>query len=79
MLLKFGRSCPRALSVWFLLGAILASLLIPVAIYILINNLIREIGIFGNSQVDKSDQLVIQPVLPGINIPNSELGYYFMR
>jgi len=78
VLLKFGRSCPRALSVWFLFGAILASLLIPVAIYILIKNLIREIGIFESFHVDGSDQLVIQPVLPGINIPNSELGYYFI-
>eukprot|EP00088_Acartia_fossae_P035686 TRINITY_DN3679_c0_g1_i9.p1 TRINITY_DN3679_c0_g1~~TRINITY_DN3679_c0_g1_i9.p1 ORF type:complete len:501 (+),score=52.36 TRINITY_DN3679_c0_g1_i9:523-2025(+) len=78
-LLRFGRLCPGLLSSWFLVGAITASLLIPVAIYILVKNLIREIGWNQNFPGEsKSDELVIQPVLPGVNIPNSELGYYFV-
>jgi len=78
-LLKFGRSCPHLLSSWFLLGAILASSLIPVAVYILIMNLIRELGLVdGSGDGSNGDQLVIQPILPGVNIPNSELGYYFI-
>ena len=41
--------------------------------------LIRELGIVGNGDGSDGDQLVIQPILPGVNIPNSELGYYFIR
>ena len=42
--------------------------------------LIRELGLVdGSGDGSTGDQLVIQPILPGVNIPNSELGYYFIR
>jgi len=74
---RFGHSCPGFLSIWFMIGAMVASLLIPVALYTLSVNLVRSVGSRGHGQ-GEGEELVIQAVVPGVNIPNSELGYYFL-
>lgn len=72
-LVWFGRSCTKILSVWFLIGAIVSSLLIIPAVCLLV------VTLFGHFREEKEKEtVVIQPVLPGVNVPNSELGYYFV-
>jgi len=72
-LTSFGRSCPGFLSAWFLIGAIISSLLIIPAISLLVITLVGQL-----SKAEGEDRVVIHPVLPGVNVPNSELGYYFL-
>jgi len=70
---RFGGSCPGFLSAWFQVGAVVASLLIIPAVYILVSTLVDSL-----TKDEKEDRVVIQPVLPGVNIPNADLGYYFI-
>ena len=72
---RFGNRYSFLLSKWFTIGAVVSSLLIIPSIYILIVALIDQLS--PNEDQTRS-KVVIQPVLPGVNIPNSELGYYFV-
>jgi len=74
---RFGRSCPGFLSIWFMIGAMVASFLIPVALYILSVNLVSSTG-SSEHGLGEEGELVIQAVIPGLNLPNSEIGYYFL-
>lgn len=71
---RFGSQCPGLLRAWFCLGSLVSTLLILPSIYLLLKTLVEQLG----SSSATEDRLVIQPVLPGVNIPSSELGYYFL-
>lgn len=78
---KMGRFKPNLLRLWFLVGAwVSALLLIPAMVFLvqtLVNNLVQVFG--SESAVEQQGTvIVLQPVLPGVNMPLGELGYYFV-
>ncbi|KAJ8951522.1 hypothetical protein NQ318_000219 [Aromia moschata] len=70
-LIRWGNSRPRFLHVWFTVGLYASLVLLPIAIILLVYSLIQNV--FGSSGESK---VVLEPIVPGINLPASELGYY---
>uniref|UniRef100_A0A6P7FCM6 Membrane-bound transcription factor site-2 protease n=1 Tax=Diabrotica virgifera virgifera TaxID=50390 RepID=A0A6P7FCM6_DIAVI len=71
-LIRLGTSNPRFWNIWFSLGLHLSLILLPVSVLMLFYSISQN---FVAS--DKQDtRFVIEPVVPGVNLPASELGYY---
>ncbi|XP_023725871.1 membrane-bound transcription factor site-2 protease isoform X2 [Cryptotermes secundus] len=75
---RFFQKCgfwrPKLLDCWFTLGIRCSLALLPVAMYIVIrtalNAWLTGIGTGGTSS------LVLEPLVPGVNLPVSDIGYY---
>ncbi|XP_059474280.1 membrane-bound transcription factor site-2 protease [Neocloeon triangulifer] len=64
---------PRLLAFWFSLGVIVSLPLMPVAAFLVLR------GLFGSildGSKDKPSGFELEPVVPGINLPMSQLGNY---
>lgn len=70
-LLRLGniRSNTKFLNIWFSLGLISSLTLLPIAIILLIYSLIQNI-------ISPHEDKFITPVIPGINLPASEILFY---
>lgn len=70
-LLRFGniRSNTKFLKVWFSIGLIASLILLPIAILLLIYSLVQNF-------VSSNENNLITPVIPGINLPASEILFY---
>jgi len=80
--LKTGRFNPNLVRPWFLVGAWVSALLLIPAMVLLVQTLVNNLmQIFGSELAEQESQgtvIVLQPVLPGVNMPLGELGYYFV-
>jgi len=89
---RLARCWPRLITLWFALGAVLASFAVMPAMLLLARTLIKALSFStsvgqvesaptvisaGEPAGDPEDAILLQPVLPGVNLPLSELGYYF--
>ncbi|KAJ8984262.1 hypothetical protein NQ317_007494 [Molorchus minor] len=63
-LIKWGNTRPRFLDSWFTVGLYASLILLPVA---------TCLNIFLDYE---EGTIVIEPIIPGINLPATELGYY---
>ncbi|EEZ98063.1 membrane-bound transcription factor site-2 protease [Tribolium castaneum] len=71
LLLKWGSHNTKFLNLWFNLGLCVSLVLLPASIYLLL------VAFFQNFLSSASgEESIIQPVVPGINLPASEMGYY---
>ncbi|XP_044755984.1 membrane-bound transcription factor site-2 protease [Coccinella septempunctata] len=70
-LLRLGnvRSNTKFLNVWFSLGLIASLILLPIAIVLLIYSLLQHF-------ISPHESNLITPVIPGINLPASEIFFY---
>jgi S2P endopeptidase len=78
---RIGSIRPNFWNLWFSLGAWVSALLIVPAMFLLVQTLVTNlISLFGSEvwEEQPSDRIVLQPVLPGVNMPLSELPYYFI-
>ena len=78
---KIGRFKPNFLRVWFFVGAWVSALLLVPAMVLLVQTLVNNlVQVFGSeSGVElQGTVIILQPVLPGVNMPLGELGYYFI-
>lgn len=71
IILRWGSSYPKFLNIWFTIGLYATVILLPVSILLLLYSIINN---FIPST--KSEQPVLDTVIPGIDFPASELGYY---
>jgi len=67
---------PRLVRVWYSLGAVFSSLLILPSVLLLLHSLHQHISPRHTNSTSSSDRVVLQPILPGVNLPPSELVYY---
>jgi len=66
---------PRLVRAWYTVGALVSSLMILPSMLLLLHSLQQHMETEGNIN-STSDRVVLQPVLPGVNLPSSELVYY---
>ncbi|CAH1998757.1 unnamed protein product [Acanthoscelides obtectus] len=71
-LIRWGNSNPRYLKIWFKIGTYVTFVLLPFSLVLLLYSILVNFS----STDSGSSQFVLQPVLPGINLPASELAYY---
>lgn len=67
---------PTQWSIWFTWGMYLTLLILPVSVLLLIIALSQNFISTNVAGVYKSSNLVIEPLIPGLNLPASEIGYY---
>ncbi|CAG9769560.1 unnamed protein product [Ceutorhynchus assimilis] len=72
LIIKWGNARPQFWKVWFSIGTFTSLAFLPISIYIIF---ISIYWLFFNSTSQVSEPL-ISPVVPGLNLPVSELGYY---
>ncbi|XP_044259760.1 membrane-bound transcription factor site-2 protease [Tribolium madens] len=71
LLLRWGGDNTKFLNLWFNLGLCVSLILLPTSVYLLL------VAFFQNFVSSaSSEENIIQPVIPGINLPASEIGYY---
>ncbi len=76
---RIGTWRPRLLKAWFSLGAVVSILLVLPSMVLLVKTLFGALLPKDTAGTEGSqDRVVLQPVLPGVNLPLSELGYYFV-
>lgn len=72
LIIKWGNARPQFLRLWFGIGVFTSLAFLPITLYVLFYSII---DIFFHNTSGELKPL-ITPVLPGINLPLSELGYY---
>ncbi|KAF5270143.1 hypothetical protein FQR65_LT17889 [Abscondita terminalis] len=73
ILVRWGSSHLRFFNVWFTLGLYVTLLLLPISICLILYALFQIITARSD---DLNQNLIIEPIIPGINLPLSELGFY---
>jgi S2P endopeptidase len=71
LLLKWGSNYTKFQNLWFNCGLCASLILLPISIYLLLVAFFQN---FSTSAI--SEENIIQPVIPGVNLPASEMGYY---
>lgn len=71
LLIRFGNKHPWFWEVWFTLGLYVSLVLLPISTYYLFTSFFQNFSSSVSSNV-----ITIEPIVPGINLPLSELGYY---
>ncbi|CAB3381324.1 Hypothetical predicted protein [Cloeon dipterum] len=66
---------PQMLAVWFSVGVIVSLLLMPVAAFLVLRGLFGQ-GPHKEGSPDQPSGLVLEPVVPGVNLPLSQVGNY---
>ncbi|XP_017775355.1 PREDICTED: membrane-bound transcription factor site-2 protease [Nicrophorus vespilloides] len=61
----------RFLNNWFLLGLYITLTLLPLSVLLLLFGIGQSLFLSNNDE-----NLIIEPIIPGVNTPSSELGYY---
>ncbi len=79
---RLGAWRPRLVRAWFSVGAVATLLLVFPSMVLLVRTLLNAIlpapaSAEGDSERN-TDRIVLQPVLPGVNLPLGDLGYYFV-
>ncbi|XP_072018604.1 membrane-bound transcription factor site-2 protease-like [Amphiura filiformis] len=69
--IRLGQCKPRILTAWFTLGAWFGVLLMFVGVVLLTLTLVKSVS------QEEGEPAVLTPVMPGVNLPVSELGYFF--
>ncbi|EZA49658.1 Membrane-bound transcription factor site-2 protease [Ooceraea biroi] len=73
-IIKWGMSRSRFWTAWFNAGVIITIVLLPIVIIILLK-MTFSMWRAGSSSDDNSG-VILEPMLPGVNVPFSEIGYY---
>ncbi|KAK4881765.1 hypothetical protein RN001_005084 [Aquatica leii] len=73
ILVRWGSSHLRFFNVWFALGLYTTLMLLPISVCLILYALFQIITAKGE---DLNQNLIVEPIIPGINLPLSELGYY---
>ncbi|KAK7789542.1 hypothetical protein R5R35_010321 [Gryllus longicercus] len=72
---KWGTWHPKLLQCWFTVGSWFSLGLLPLATYVIIKASIDLWQTDGDGVVSQQT-LVLEPMVPGLNLPLSDLGYY---
>ncbi|CAG9859213.1 unnamed protein product [Phyllotreta striolata] len=70
LLIRWGNSNLRFFDWWFTAGLYCTLWFLPIAIILMLYS------VFQNFLTTRDQQILIEPVVPGVNLPASELGYY---
>ncbi|XP_032681000.1 membrane-bound transcription factor site-2 protease [Odontomachus brunneus] len=73
-IIKWGMDRSRFWAAWFNAGAIISIVLLPIAVVIILK-MTFNMWLAGSSS-DTSSGAILEPMLPGVDIPFNELGYY---
>ncbi|XP_060525534.1 membrane-bound transcription factor site-2 protease isoform X2 [Cylas formicarius] len=74
-LIKWGNSRPKLLKCWFSFGSYCSVFLLPISVFILFYSIYQ--ALFGATETtDGGKSAVIGIIIPGLNLPFSEVGYY---
>lgn len=68
---RLGRRQPRLLKIWFNIGVGIACVLVLCSIGLLLASLIAQF-------TKPADQQILTPILPGVNLPLSQVVYFFV-
>ncbi|KAH1020211.1 hypothetical protein HUJ04_009918 [Dendroctonus ponderosae] len=71
LIIKWGNTKPLFWRTWFDIGIISSLLFFPITLYLLVVNIL---DLFLSSST--TAQPLITPIIPGVNLPVSEVGYY---
>lgn len=78
MLVKYSTKLPRIYKMSFKLGVCVTSLLFPVALVLVLISTFSS-GNSGDGGSEKSSEIVrLEILLPGVNLPISQFGYYII-
>ncbi|CAH1114137.1 unnamed protein product [Psylliodes chrysocephalus] len=69
-IIRWGNSRLSFFNIWFNLGLYASLILVPIAVIMLLYS------VFQNFITKKQQHILLEPVIPGLNLPASELGYY---
>lgn len=75
---RIARWKPRFSDLWFTIGAYATALLVIPSMILLVKTLIDAVVPLHPVLRSKYQGIVLQPVMPGVNMPIGELGYYFL-
>eukprot|EP00096_Caligus_rogercresseyi_P011086 TRINITY_DN4261_c0_g2_i1.p1 TRINITY_DN4261_c0_g2~~TRINITY_DN4261_c0_g2_i1.p1 ORF type:complete len:481 (-),score=127.64 TRINITY_DN4261_c0_g2_i1:5-1447(-) len=79
LIIKMGNW--RHVRLWFVTGAYVSALLVIPSMVLLVKTLVETIQRKTGDQEGGEQQkqsIILQPVLPGVNMPVGDLGYYFI-
>ncbi|XP_023019588.2 membrane-bound transcription factor site-2 protease [Leptinotarsa decemlineata] len=71
ILIRWGASRPRFWNIWFTIGVGTSLLILPFSVLLLLYSVLKNW-----TPMNTSEAFVIEPIIPGVNLPASELGYY---
>ncbi|KAJ8918925.1 hypothetical protein NQ315_016827 [Exocentrus adspersus] len=71
LLIRWGNSRPHFLHLWFNLGLYATIILLPISVLLLLYSFVQTAF-----RGEGGSKAIIQPIIPGVNLPVSELGYY---
>ncbi|XP_046986424.1 membrane-bound transcription factor site-2 protease isoform X1 [Schistocerca americana] len=72
---KWGTWHPKLLRCWFTVGSWVSLALVPLATYITIKTCF-DFWQTASVEHDRKHSVTLEPLVPGVNLPASELGYY---
>ena len=83
VLYKLSQYQPRLTSIWFSVGAVASCLLIIPSMVLLTYSLWQHVNIVidsldRNVTNNSSNNAILQPIVPGVNLPSSQLVYYIL-
>ncbi|KYQ58541.1 Membrane-bound transcription factor site-2 protease [Trachymyrmex zeteki] len=73
-IIKLGLDCSRFWIAWFNAGVIISIILLPIAVIIILK-MTFNMWLAGSSS-DTGSGVILEPMLPGVDIPFNEIGYY---
>ncbi|CAH1173676.1 unnamed protein product [Phaedon cochleariae] len=71
-IIRLGNTRPRFWNTWFTLGIYTSLILLPISIILFLYSVLQNLM----SKDQNENNPVLVPIIPGINVPTSELGYY---
>lgn len=71
---KWGIWRPRFLQMWFTVGTFISLALLPISIVVLLRSFILELR--QRATAEPANAVALELVIPGYNLPISDLGYY---
>ncbi|XP_015604755.1 membrane-bound transcription factor site-2 protease [Cephus cinctus] len=72
-IVRWGMERSRFWSAWFNAGVIISIILLPVALFLVVKT---TIDAWFNGSSGSESVHVLEPMLPGVNLPLNEIGYY---
>ncbi|XP_012276911.1 membrane-bound transcription factor site-2 protease [Orussus abietinus] len=75
MIVKWVMDRLKFWSAWFNIGVIISIILVPVS-FLMVMKMSFDLLFGGSAQGDKNSVIILEPMLPGVNMPFNDIGYY---
>ncbi|XP_031779828.1 membrane-bound transcription factor site-2 protease-like isoform X1 [Nasonia vitripennis] len=76
-LMRWGMSCSKFWSLWYNAGIVSTILLFPISIVVILK-VTLNIWLYNSASPNEKKELVLELMVPGVDIPYNEMGYYVL-